>query len=122
MYEQYHLLTAEDGLIRTLYGTAVVLLFTPDGDATVVEPLLGTTVTNWPGTVDVFGNESTVTLAGDRVARLTVCPAGATGLALMTASGPCDGDRTPAGRTVTVLRGLAMQPGALTAGPTIRVG
>jgi len=117
-----HKLTAEDGLMTTLYGKAVVLLVTPDVDAAVVQAVLGMTVTNCPGTDDVFGSDSTVTFPGDRVAKLTVCPAGATGLALMTASGPCDGDLTPAGSTVTVLRGLAMQLGALTAGPTISVG
>jgi len=96
----------------------VVLLF----DTAVAELLLGTTVTNWPGTDDVFGNDNTVTLAGDRAAKLTVGPAAVNGLAVTTAGELCDGDLTPAGRTVTVLRGLVTQTGAVTAGPTSRVG
>jgi len=120
-----HILTAEGGLMRTLYGTAAALLVSPDVvDKAAVEPLLGTTVTNWPGMDDVFGSDSTVTLAGgDRAVKLAVCPAAANGLALMMATGACDGDRlTPAGRTVTILRELAAQLGTVTAGPTRRVG
>ena len=111
------LTAAGGGLMSSLYGMAVVLLLTPDAGAVV----LGTTVTNWAGTDDVFGNDSTVTLPGDRVAKLTVCPTGATGLVLTTARGPCDGDLIPAGRTVTVLRGLVQLRG-VTAGPTRTAG
>jgi len=110
-----NILTAEGGRIRTLYGRAVVLLF----DTAAAELLLGTTVTNWPGTVDIFGSDSTVTLPGDRAAKLTVCPAAVNGLALRA---PCVVERIPAGKTVTVLRGLVMQMGEVTAGPTSRVG
>jgi len=109
--------------MRTLYGTVTGLLLTPGIDIAVVALLLETTVTNWPGADDVFGSDSTVTLAGDRVVELTVCPEAATGRALITASGVWEGDLTPAGRTVTILRGgLALQLGTVNAGPTINVG
>jgi len=111
------MLTAGGGRRSTLYGTAVVLLFKMDADTAVVKPVLGTTVTNWPATDDVFGSERTVTLPGDRV-----CPTGAVGLGLITASGgTCD--LKPAGRTVTILEGLNEEVlAAVIAGPTIRVG
>jgi len=113
-----HTLTAEGGRMRTLYGMAVVLLF----DTAVAELLFGTTVTNCPGTDDVFGKDNTVTLDGDRAAKLTVGPAAVNGLALMTAVEPRDGDVTPAGKTVTVFRGLVTEMGEVTAGATSRVG